>query len=79
MDEQSYINGQQTAYLKILESCQRELNLQTKEQFATERADVILLLRGLCEEYGDNDWPDNLHLSDIIEKHLINYLYLVEE
>jgi len=74
MDEQSYINGQQIAYLKILELCQRELNLQTKEQFATERADTILLLRKLCEEYGDNDWPDNLHLSDIIEKHLIYYI-----
>jgi hypothetical protein len=27
-------------------------------------------LRLECAEYDDNDWPDNLHLSDVIEKHL---------
>lgn len=28
------------------------------------------MLRQVCDEFGDNDWPDNLHLADVIEKHL---------
>src|SRR2546423_657496 len=38
-----------------------------------EREDVVKLLRDACEEHGDNDWPDNLHLTDVIEKHLLDY------
>jgi len=39
-----------------------------------ERAETLMLLRELCGDFGDNDWPDNLHLVDIIEKHLIRPL-----
>lgn len=39
-----------------------------------ERESVIRLLREACEEYGDNDWPDTLHLRDVLEKHLLDYL-----
>jgi hypothetical protein len=35
------------------------------------REDVRRMLRMACEEFGDNDWPDNLHQADVIEKHLI--------
>ena len=31
-------------------------------------------LRRVCAEYGDNDWSDDLHLSDVIEKHLERHL-----
>lgn len=37
-------------------------------------ADVIRTLRIACEELGDNDWPADLHPSDVIEKHLLNYV-----
>lgn len=40
-----------------------------------ERLEVLAKLRELCEEYGDNDWPDNLHPADVIEKHLVRPLY----
>jgi hypothetical protein len=39
-----------------------------------ERADIVRQLRIICADYGDNDWPDNLHLGDAIEKHLARYL-----
>jgi hypothetical protein len=42
----------------------------TREQLAIERADAIRTLRRLCSEHGDNFWSDDLHLSDIIDKHL---------
>lgn len=28
------------------------------------------ILRSECADLGDNNWPDNLHLGDVIEKHL---------
>lgn len=40
----------------------------------TERQETIKSLRGLCKDFGDNDWPDDLHLADVIEKHLGKYL-----
>lgn len=39
-----------------------------------ERPYVIAMLRTICETWGDNDWPDDLHISDIIEKHLLRYI-----
>lgn len=36
----------------------------------SERQAAIQALRELCEDHGDNDWPDDLHLADIINKHL---------
>lgn len=35
-----------------------------------ERDEAIRILRDVCEEFGDNDWDNDLHLADIIEKHL---------
>lgn len=32
------------------------------------------MLRILCDHYGDNDWADDLHFADVIEKHLIRTL-----
>jgi hypothetical protein len=34
-------------------------------------ADVLRALRLACAEVGDNDWPDDLHPADVIEKHLL--------
>jgi len=31
-------------------------------------------LRRVCEEHGDNDWRDDLHLADVVEKHLGRHL-----
>lgn len=43
----------------------------------TERQETIKSLRGLCKDFGDNDWPDDLHLADVIEKHLGKYLVTI--
>lgn len=39
-----------------------------------ERRFAIAELRSICKAIGDNDWPDELDLSDIIEKHLGDYI-----
>jgi hypothetical protein len=45
-----------------------------RHQWTLERHQAIVVLRRICDYYGDNDWKDNLHLADIIEKHLEKYL-----
>jgi len=40
-----------------------------------EREETIKILRKLCTEFGDNEWADDLHLRDVIEKHLAKYLW----
>jgi hypothetical protein len=40
-----------------------------------QRLDAIAQLRSICADFGDNDWDDDLHLGDVIEKHLGKHLY----
>lgn len=42
----------------------------SRESLLLERQEAILALRDLCDEIGDNDWPEDLHLADIIAKHV---------
>lgn len=43
-------------------------------QLTSERLGAIQALRKTCEYFGDNNWEPNLHLADIIEKHLYRHL-----
>ncbi len=76
MDESSYSQGHRMAWRQILGEAIRQLGPDgSSESWRTERADAIAALRTVCEEYGDNEWPDDLHLGDIIEKHLTKHLF----
>lgn len=46
-----------------------------RDRLWAERVAAVAMLRLECAEYGDNDWPDTLHLADIIEKHLARSAY----
>lgn len=78
MNEQDWVNGNRAAYASILRECLRQLGYDSPEataaKWAAEREEIRALLRRVCEDYGDNDWPDDLHLADVIEKHLVRYL-----
>jgi hypothetical protein len=52
---------------------------EAKFDWMIERQEAIEKLRELCDEFGDNDWPDELHLADVIEKHLAGHLYSRED
>jgi hypothetical protein len=39
-------------------------------KLTSEREEAIAALRSMCADYGDNEWPETLHLADIIETHL---------
>lgn len=76
--EQSYLLGRQQLLVGQLGDILRELSPMqdvSKEWLIKERAETIIALRSICEDHGDNDWEDNLHLADVVHKHLGDYLY----
>ena len=83
MDEKSYIQGSRMAWLLMLQECLRHLGYDDPESqkvaWITEREEAIHSLRRICEGHGDNDWAETLHLGDIIDKHLGNYLAAEDE
>ncbi len=77
-EDKIYMEGEGQALKEMIIYCQNKLRafgieLKTKKEFDQERIETIALLRMHCDEYGDNDWDDDLHLSDVIDKHLIRY------
>lgn len=76
MSEKDYVRGKRTAYRSIMLSCMRELEpgAVLRERMAAERDEAIAILRNLCKTHGDNDWSEDLHLADIIDKHLGKHL-----
>ena len=83
MDEVSYIQGSRVAWSRMLGVCMGELGYKIEEddpevskkvRWAMEREAAIAELRDVCGDYGDNDWDEELHLADIIEKHLGRHL-----
>lgn len=78
LDEKTWIQGNNAAWRSMLSNCCRELGYDNPEvekvSWITERVDTISILRSACSEFGDNEWEDDLHLADVIEKHLQNHL-----
>jgi hypothetical protein len=74
MDEKEYSRGQRSALVSMLKHCCRELGYNdehvSKSGWIAERESAISTLRSICEDHGDNNWDDGLHLSDILCKHL---------
>lgn len=77
--EVSYLLGRKRTLIELLHYVMRELRAQEVEipmgaKWALERHEAIATLRRICADHGDNNWSDNLHLSDVIEKHLGDHL-----
>lgn len=77
-NDQKYISGYRDAYGFMLIDCLKILGYDEchKNGWIIERESAIAILRAICEDFGDNDWKENLSLNSIIEKHL--YCYLLE-
>lgn len=84
-DEGNYIRGNRAAYWRILlhvlgELRERETDtdvekLQRELGHAEAHLEAVRMkLRDACDHYGDNDWPDELHLADALEKHLMRHI-----
>lgn len=72
--EQAYLGGQRSVWTSLLRECLTHLGYDNPHSWVREREQAIAQLRRLCREFGDNDWTDDLHLGDIIEKHLTDHL-----
>ena len=77
-NEAAYIMGHRMAHAEMIQKCLGELGYSDPAaqglSWVLEREAAIARLRDLCQEFGDNDWTENLHLADIIEKHLGRHL-----
>ncbi len=78
-EENIYIQGERNVWNKLLSDCLIELGYNNpgnkqKYNWILEREAVIVQLRDLCNKFGDNNWSEELHLADIIEKHLRRHL-----
>ncbi len=76
MNEQDWTSGNRAAWAHMLQTCLSQLGGEdrNRDSWRLEREAAIAALRRICEEHGDNDWPEDLHLADIIEKHLADHL-----
>lgn len=74
MDEKSYEQGRRMSLVLMLMECCKQLGYEDPEVkkigWISERESVVNSLRNVCENHGDNDWESDLHLSDVIDKHL---------
>ncbi len=79
--EAVWIQGNRDAKRRIVVTLMGELGTNTTDPVVAlahaveERQGAISKLRDLCAQFGDNDWPDELHLEDVIERHLARHLY----
>lgn len=65
-----YEEGFQAAMRVVLAAIVNRMPDGNAERWRLERGQAVAALRDVCEDFGDNDWPDELHLADVIEKHL---------
>jgi hypothetical protein len=83
-EDAAYERGRRAGVLLVLQQCLLDLGRPVSNdpsdlqvvagQLIAEREEALALLRQVCAEYGDNDWPDDLNLSDVIKKHLWRHL-----
>lgn len=80
--EAGYIAGQRATWCAQLEQALRALagygfssdpRVMLAQRVSHEER-TRAALREVCRDHGDNDWSDDLHLSDVVEKHLGRYL-----
>ncbi len=76
--EQLWIHGRKAAYESMLGNCLHAIGITDPiaqaAAYLEERIATIAYLRSVCADHGDNDWSDDLHIPDILEKHLMPYL-----
>lgn len=77
-EEEVYTRGQRSAWTALLRECLKQLGYTGTEAEAaawvTEREESVAVLRRACAEWGDNEWNEDLHIADVIDKHLVGHL-----
>jgi len=77
-EEDYFVLGQRSSLRSILRHILREMGaddpIAVAAQAIAEREEIVTALREVCAEYGDNDWPNDLPLADVIQQHLAKHL-----
>lgn len=60
--------------IKVLSDLGYQDTEETRAKWIIEREQAVSALRDICADHGDNDWEDDLHLGDVINKHLHRHL-----
>lgn len=75
-EEARYAEGSSMAWRSMLLICVRELgyNEASHAAWIAEKEEIKQVLKEVCTDFGDTDYHDDLHLADVIEKHLHRHL-----
>ena len=82
-EESLWLQGHHAAWLQILRQALRELGFDQAvlaypelklARMAAMIEETRSYLRQVCAQHRDLDWDDNLHLRDVIEKHLVKHI-----
>lgn len=81
--EKAWAAGRRSYAAHILREAARELACELDARrpeaavalLLAEREAAVAKLEDLCRDFGDDNWAPNLHLADIIDKHLGRYLH----
>jgi hypothetical protein len=79
--ERAWLEGNRAAWAALLSECLKNLGQEDRDahSWRLEREAAVLALRCEIRECGgDTDWPDDLHLADVISNHLAPLLDEVE-
>jgi hypothetical protein len=73
MSEKDYVAGHRSAYTAMIAQCVQALGAEgSQSDWIVEREQTRRALRQLADVLEiDADWPNHLHLADVIEKHII--------
>ena len=85
-EEKVYMRGGRGVYRELLGMALRGLSVDDAPndlaaaqlrigRLEAHLADARVQLRMLCDDFGDNDWEDDDHLGDVIDKHLGKHLH----
>lgn len=85
-EEKVYMRGERAVYRELLGVALRGLSVDDAPddlaaaqlrigRLEASLADARVKLRSLCDDFGDNEWGDDLYLADVIDNHLGKHLH----
>lgn len=74
LESPAFMPGEYVNFRSVLDELGYNSLEEKQAAWILEREEAIAILRKVCAAYGDNDWPDDLSLGDVITRHLEKYL-----
>lgn len=78
MTDEEYEEWVDNKFTNIRKRLKKEAD-ENPEHFWLEIESIIINIVTGCGEIGDFDWPDDLHLGDVLDKHLIRHIIELQD